>query len=296
MAQQMTTGNVAGPGPGAGVEGPSGPLRVAIWVFAFIFAASLAGIVYITTSGRSGVLGGAGAGPGTSGSIAGSTPVSPIDGDPLAAAPGLEDARFPELALVDQDGRAFTRDEFNGRITVAAFFFTHCPLACPRMTAEMAKAAERLKGTPVKLVSFSLDPVHDRPEVLRAWAARFKADTGGAGKGTGKNDGQWRFVTEPDGVTSEPAGGVIARMLRETWNLEVAPVAGAGGAIKTADGKTTVNLVHPTELYLIGPTGRVLGRYPTSPNAPAGQIEALVKHALAAQAEITAQGRWRGRE
>lgn len=240
------------------------PLRAAIWVFATLFALSLAGMVYLLTSARSGPAPGAAATPIPIDANADSLP-----DEPLAVAPGSEQARFVDLALIDQDGKPFTNADLGGRVTVAAFFFTHCPLACPRMTAEMAKAATRLRGSPVQFVSFSLDPMHDRPEDLRRWADRFKADTG-----------QWRFVTEPDGATSEPAQGVIAKMLRATWNLEVAPVAGQ--QLPTRAGEKTSNLVHPTELYLIGPTGRVLGRYPTSPNAPPGQIDALVQHALAA--------------
>lgn len=240
------------------------PLRAAIWVFATLFALSLAGMVYLLTSVRPAPTGGSAQAP-----IAVDANADSVPDEPLAVAPGFEQARFVDLALIDQDGKPFTNADLEGRVTVAAFFFTHCPLACPRMTAEMARAAAKLRGSPVRFVSFSLDPVHDRPEDLRGWAARFKADTG-----------QWRFVTEPDGAISEPAQGVIAKMLRATWNLEVAPVTGQ--QLPTRGGEKTTNLVHPTELYLIGPTGRVLGRYPTSPNAPAGQIESLVQHALAA--------------
>ena len=60
---------------------------------------------------------------------------------------------------------------------MANFFFTTCPGPCLRMNAKMMELQEALKGdhANVPLVSFSVYPEQDTPEVLRRYAERFKA-------------------------------------------------------------------------------------------------------------------------
>ena len=70
-----------------------------------------------------------------------------------------------------------------GSVWVADFMFTNCPGPCPRMSAQMRKVQQ---GTPagVKLVSFSVDPQRDTPDVLVKYAARYQADPA-----------RWHFLT-----------------------------------------------------------------------------------------------------
>ena len=82
-----------------------------------------------------------------------------------------------EFALVDQAGAPVTAQSLRGKVWVAAFFFTHCPTICPRITRRMralqiASAGEHAP----RLVSFSVDPENDTPPVLLAYARRFEAD------------------------------------------------------------------------------------------------------------------------
>ena len=96
---------------------------------------------------------------------------------PKPAEPGDE---VPPFSLVDQDGRAVTRETFRGKSLVVTFIFTHCPLPefCPRMSEnfgalEKALAADtKLRGR-TKLLSVSFDPDRDTPQVLRAYGLRF---------------------------------------------------------------------------------------------------------------------------
>lgn len=93
----------------------------------------------------------------------------------------------PPFALVGADGRAIGERDLAGRIWVADFIFTRCGGICPVLTNQMKRvqtALDRAGMHDVGLVSFSVDPLHDTPAVLREYAARFGADTG-----------RWRFVT-----------------------------------------------------------------------------------------------------
>jgi uncharacterized membrane protein YozB (DUF420 family)/cytochrome oxidase Cu insertion factor (SCO1/SenC/PrrC family) len=92
--------------------------------------------------------------------------------------------RLPDFSLVAQDGSAVSRGRLAGRSFVADFIFTRCAGACPAMTSQMARLQRELpRGT--GLVSFTVDPAFDTPEVLGRYAAAH-----GAGPG-------WLFVTGP---------------------------------------------------------------------------------------------------
>jgi protein SCO1/2 len=93
--------------------------------------------------------------------------------------------QVPNTALLDHQGRTvtFPRD-LAGRVAVVDFIFTRCVLTCPRMTAEMLRLEERLAAeksrvpalADVVLVSVSVDPEHDRPEVLANYARSYQIE------------------------------------------------------------------------------------------------------------------------
>lgn len=82
------------------------------------------------------------------------------------------------FSLVDQRGREVSAETLRGKVWIAAFFFTHCPTICPRITRRMRalQVAAAQRGQALELVSFSVDPEHDTPPVLLAYAQRFDAD------------------------------------------------------------------------------------------------------------------------
>ena len=60
---------------------------------------------------------------------------------------------------------------------VVNFIFTRCPNVCPTITAKMAILQEHLTGYDVQLISITVDPQHDTPEVLLTYAEQFGADS-----------------------------------------------------------------------------------------------------------------------
>jgi protein SCO1 len=79
--------------------------------------------------------------------------------------------------LIERSGKQVSLADLRGKIWIADFIYTHCTDTCPLQTADMAKLQDRwLKEPKVELVSFSVDPEHDTPQVLSRYAGRFKAD------------------------------------------------------------------------------------------------------------------------
>jgi cytochrome oxidase Cu insertion factor (SCO1/SenC/PrrC family) len=83
----------------------------------------------------------------------------------------------PEFTLTERSERRVTRNDLLGRVWVVHFFYASCLDTCPLQSAEMANLQRDLADAPdVRLVSISVDPDHDTPEILRAYAQRFGAD------------------------------------------------------------------------------------------------------------------------
>ncbi len=92
----------------------------------------------------------------------------------------------PSFDMRDQTGAAFTDDALRGHIVIANFIFTRCPAVCPLFTMKMRRIQDRTSAVRnrIKLVSFSVDPEYDTPEVLAEYATGYDADPR-----------RWRFVT-----------------------------------------------------------------------------------------------------
>jgi cytochrome oxidase Cu insertion factor (SCO1/SenC/PrrC family) len=73
--------------------------------------------------------------------------------------------------LVDQSGSPFTDVDIRGREMVVAAFHTTCHTTCPLYTGLMGRLKRSLPPS-VLLVEVTTDPAHDRPDVLRAYAAQ----------------------------------------------------------------------------------------------------------------------------
>ena len=86
---------------------------------------------------------------------------------------------LPAFALIDQSNQPYGSADLRGKIWVADFIFTRCPDMCPMLSAAMASLQRDLDREKlwdrVRLVSFSVEPDHDSPEVLREYAAKLRA-------------------------------------------------------------------------------------------------------------------------
>ncbi len=90
---------------------------------------------------------------------------------------------FPNLALLTQNNKPvhFYDDLLKGKVALINFIFTTCQGVCSPMTANLARAQSYLAenvGREVVMISISVDPETDTPEVLKKYADKFKAKPG----------------------------------------------------------------------------------------------------------------------
>ena len=87
--------------------------------------------------------------------------------------------------LLNQNGDTVTQDHYKDKIYIADFFFTTCQTICPIMTEHMVEIQKALKDdSEVLLVSHSVIPEYDTPEVLKAYAIK-----------KGVDDNRWNLLT-----------------------------------------------------------------------------------------------------
>jgi protein SCO1/2 len=93
---------------------------------------------------------------------------------------------FPECILRDELGVKFNLSDYKGRPFAYTFLFTQCsfPKMCPLLSQKFERVQSLLGGSDAQLLSISIDPEHDTPKVLLAYAAAHKAERV-----------RWRFAT-----------------------------------------------------------------------------------------------------
>jgi len=96
-----------------------------------------------------------------------------------------ERKKVPDFKFVNQDGDTITNKDYLGKVYVVEFFFTTCQSICPIMRENLVDIQNKLKGNEnFGIVSITIDPEHDTPQVLKEYAQEHKV--------TNPN---WNFLT-----------------------------------------------------------------------------------------------------
>lgn len=96
-----------------------------------------------------------------------------------------EKKKVPDFSFVNQDGDTITNEDYLGKVYVIEFFFTTCPSICPIMNRNLVEVQDEFKGeNDFGIASFTIDPAHDTPEVLKEYAANY-----------GVTNPNWHFLT-----------------------------------------------------------------------------------------------------
>jgi protein SCO1/2 len=141
----------------------------------------------------------------------------------------------PDFKLTERSGKDVRLAELRGKIWIADFIYTTCTDTCPLQTAAMAKLQKEYADKPgVQLVSISVDPERDTPQILSAYADKHHADAE-----------RWFFLT---GQREQ-----IINLIRDGFHLSVAALpdgAGQSGLI-----------AHSPRFVLIDNHGQIRGYY-----------------------------------
>ena len=139
-----------------------------------------------------------------------------------------------DFALIERSGREVTRADLLGRPVILDFIFTTCTGPCPSMSAGLAQLQETLAGKPVRLLSVSVDPELDTPEVLSAYADDLGADPE-----------QWWFLT-----------GAEDQIVQLATSVYMTPQRAADGEARLGEQVT-----HSTKFVVLDGDGVVRGFY-----------------------------------
>jgi protein SCO1/2 len=138
---------------------------------------------------------------------------------------------LPKFELVNQDAQPFGSEQLNGKIWIADFIFTTCPGPCPIISTRMSELQKPLAKSGVHLISVTVDPEKDTPELLRAYADKLR-----------KEPFRWDFLTGSlDAITS---------LSRDGFKLAIAEGEEPGSGP-----------VHSTRFVLVDRHGTIRGYY-----------------------------------
>ena len=85
--------------------------------------------------------------------------------------------RVPSFTLTDNSGHRVGRDDLVGHVAVIDFIYTECTETCPTQSLQFAQIQRQFAAARgLRLVSITVDPQHDTPEVLARYASRYGAD------------------------------------------------------------------------------------------------------------------------
>lgn len=143
---------------------------------------------------------------------------------------GLED-----FTLIDQTGREVTKETLKGRPWAVGFIFTRCASHCLKIMSGMRQMYEDLEGTDVLLVTLTVDPEYDTPDVMADYAAGFQADPK-----------RWLFLTGDQ----EDIYGLI----KNSFLLQVREATGP-------DRKPGYEVDHTVDVVHVNADGRVVAKY-----------------------------------
>lgn len=133
-----------------------------------------------------------------------------------------------------QDNETLSLKDLEGKWWVADFVFTNCTSVCLPMTSNMSQLQDKLKEEDIdaQLVSFSVDPAYDSPEVLKEYAETYDADLT-----------NWSFLTGYDFQTIKELSIKSFKSL----------------LVEAAPGSDQVT--HGTSFFLVNPEGEIINKY-----------------------------------
>jgi protein SCO1/2 len=159
----------------------------------------------------------------------------------------------PSFQLVNQNGQPFGSAQLAGKIWIADFIYTTCPGPCPMISSRMSELQKPLEKTDVHLVSFSVDPEKDTPQVLRGYGDKLQADPA-----------RWDFLTGPKRA--------IYKLSHDGFKLAV------------SDGRDEQGLpVHSTRMVLVDRHGQIRGYYEATEADAITKLLADTNHLLREQ-------------
>ena len=190
----------------------------------------------------------------------------------------------PPFSLVERSGRHVTRDDLRGLVWVVDFIYTECTESCPTQSLQFARLQSELPtAAALRLVSITVDPAHDTPAVMRAYAERYGASE------------RWWFLTGEKRA--------IYCLASEGFHLAVSdpsaqePV-GCGAARRfgparawAGHGSKGLVLMHSARAVLVDGEGRIRAYHLATDSVSMKRLAANVRRLLAGRGDSSGASR-----
>lgn len=103
----------------------------------------------------------------------------------------------PDFSFTNQNGRIITNKDYVGKVYVIEFFFTTCPTICPRMNANLIQIQNSFSEYDnFGVASFTINPEHDTPEVLKVYADSYGVTSPNWNLMTGNQETIYKLANE----------------------------------------------------------------------------------------------------
>lgn len=137
------------------------------------------------------------------------------DGDPLSyLIINGEKKKVADFSFTNQHGKVISNKDYDGKVYIVEFFFTTCPTICPRMSKNLVDIQNNFPNNKdFGIASFTINPVNDTPEVLKAYAEQY-----------GVTNPNWHFLTGDQDT--------IYELANTGFNLYAEQVEGAPGGFE----------------------------------------------------------------
>lgn len=163
---------------------------------------------------------------------------------------GIDDFEFTE-----RSGRTIRKADLLGRPWVVSFIFTNCTGPCYKVTSAMRQLQDEfLKDTDLRLVTLSVDPERDTPEVLTKYANGFKADSN-----------NWLFLSGDKAKIYDLVNGSFLMPVMEA---------------ESEDRKPGFEIIHTTNILLVDEKGVVQGKWSSTDEAQFDQLRRQLRKRL----------------
>ncbi|MCZ2258167.1 SCO family protein [Sporosarcina sp. G11-34] len=169
--------------------------------------------------------------------------------------------------FTNQNNEKVSLDDLKGQVWLSQFVFTNCTTVCGPMMFHMAELQDQLIKNGVedyKLVSFSVDPKNDTPEVLQEYLNGFATDPEDTEKDW--DESKWEMLT---GYTQEE----IADISLKSFKMPVFPYPDSS--------PEAGQVLHGVLFSLVNQEGQVVKSYNGNEDVPFDQIvkdmKALIK-------------------
>lgn len=100
---------------------------------------------------------------------------------------------IPAFSFTNQEGKLVTNKTYKGKMWIVEFFFASCPTICPIMNNQLKRLHKTLSKDALdelQFLSFTIDPTHDNPAVLKKYQATHQV-----------NYKNWDFLTGNEAET-----------------------------------------------------------------------------------------------